>query len=87
MGGTVTVSSIEQWPNLYDGGMPTCGAISLYEGLNTYWDFYVLSNALAGMTATYPIPEDYTAVGYIDVTNNLAAALGWFPYVLNAQGI
>jgi pimeloyl-ACP methyl ester carboxylesterase len=87
MGGSITVSSIEQWPNLYDGGMPTCGAVSLYETLDTHWDFYVLSNALAGSTATHPIPDDYLGVGYPVVTDNLAIAPGWFPYALNAQGI
>ena len=87
MGGAVTVSSIEQWPDLYDGGMPTCGSLTLYAGFDTYLDFYVLSNALAGTTATYPIPEDYASAGYPSVVNHLAGAPGYFPYLLNSQGI
>ena len=87
MGGGITVTSIEQWPDIYDGGMPTCGLIAAYEEFDYLWDFYVLSNALAGYDASYPIPEDYVSSGdYSSVVNSLTYAPGYFPYILNSEG-
>ncbi|MEJ2512922.1 MAG: prolyl oligopeptidase family serine peptidase, partial [Anaerolineales bacterium] len=87
MGGAVTVSSIEQWPNLYDGAMPTCGSVSQYEEYDYIWDYYVLASALTEHDATYPIPDDFVTSGqYAAVVNELAASPGMFPYLLNEQG-
>lgn len=87
MGGGISVSSIEQWPDIYAGGMPTCGLIAPYKEFDYLWDFYVLSNALAEHDATFPIPEDFVTSGdYATVVNTLAGAPGYFPYLLNPEG-
>ena len=88
MGGGITITSVEQWPNLYDGAMPTCGLLAPYEALDVYWDYYVLVGALAGKDATYPIPEDFVTSGdYAEAVNQLAMLPGYFPFVLNDQGL
>lgn len=87
MGGGIAVTSIEYFPYFYDGALPLCGLLSAYEMLDTWWDYYVISSALAGTEATYPIPEDFITSGDYDVVKDaLAAAPGYFPYLLNAQG-
>ena len=87
MGGGIAVTSVEQWPNLYDGALPACGLLAPYEELDVLWDYYVLASALAGVDASYPIPEDFVTSGdYDEVKDALAGAPGWFPFFLNAQG-
>jgi len=87
MGGGITITSVEQWPDIYAGGMPTCGLIAPYEEFDYLWDFYVLSNALAEHDATFPIPEDFVTSGdYTTVVNSLASTPGSFPYELNPDG-
>lgn len=88
MGGGITVTSIEQWPDIYDGGMPTCGLLAAYEEFDYLWDFYVISSAMAGYDATYPIPEDFVSGGgYSSVVNSLTPFSGYFPYILNTEGL
>jgi pimeloyl-ACP methyl ester carboxylesterase len=88
MGGTITALSVEQWPNLYNGGMPTCGSMDPYLETDLVWDFYVLINALGGFEATYPIPSDFVSSGqYQTVLDTLATDPGMFPYYLNEQGV
>jgi dienelactone hydrolase len=88
MGGGIALTSVEQWPNLYDGGMPTCGLLAPYEELDVLWDYYVLINALAEYDATYPIPEDFFSSGdYASAVNQLTVIPGYFPFLLNPQGM
>ena len=88
MGGGITVNSIEQWPDIYDGGMPICGLLTAYEEFDYLWDFYVISTTLAGYDATFPIPEDFVfSGGYSSVVNSLTSVPGFFPYILNTEGL
>ena len=86
MGGGVTVTSIEQWPNLYDGAMPTCGAVADYTVFDHLLHYLLASQALAGVEAEFPIPGDFSSTTYPIVKDNLAAAPGLFPFALNSQG-
>ena len=71
MGGHVTARSIEQYPSLYDGAMPLCGAVGDVELFDFFLDFNAVSQALAGIDAL-PIPADYQSV----VVPQIMAALG-----------
>jgi len=87
MGSGITITSVEQWPGIYDGGMPTCGALDMYEMFDAAWDYYVLANALAGYDATFPVPEDFVTSGdYAAVVEELAGLPGMYPYILNEKG-
>jgi hypothetical protein len=86
MGGAITVTSIEQWPNTYDGAMPVCGALAIYENIDYLLDYYVVSNALAGFDASLPIPDGYATGTYQDIKAALELFPGTFPYLLNTQG-
>jgi len=91
MGGGVSLTSVEQWPHLYNGAMPTCGLLAPYEALDVYWDYYVLVSALSAIVdkdATYPIPEDFVTSGdYAEAVNLLTDIPGPFPFLLNDQGL
>jgi len=86
MGGAVTVNAIEQYPNTYDGAMPTCGTLDTYQNLDYTFDYYALSNALAGEEAVFPIPTGYSTTGYPIVKSKLELFPGTYPFTLNAQG-
>lgn len=86
MGGAITVNTIEQYPNVYDGAMPVCGALATYESLDYLFDYYALSNALAGLDAVFPIPAGYSATTYPVVKSNLELVPDTYPFTLNAQG-
>ncbi len=87
MGSGITITSIEQWPDIYDGGMPTCGALDMYAMFDAAWDYYVLASALAEADATFPVPVDFVISGdYAAVVNELTSIPGYFPYLLNEKG-
>lgn len=87
LGGGISVKSVEQYPELYDGGLPFCGSIAPYEEYDAVWDYYVLITALAGMEASYPIPADFISGGdFALAKDTLAAFPGSYPYVLNTAG-
>ena len=87
MGGGIAVTSVEQWPNLYDGAMPTCGTLDQYVENDSLWDYYVLINALAGKEASYPVPEDFVTSGaYAAILDEFVDESGTFPLNLNEKG-
>jgi pimeloyl-ACP methyl ester carboxylesterase len=86
MGGAITVNTIEQYPDVYDGAMPVCSSLATYENLDYLLDYYALSNALAGMDAVFPIPSDYSTTIYPEVKSKLELIPGTYPFTLNAQG-
>ncbi len=86
MGGHITAVTIEQWPNAYDGAMPACGVLGDYELFDFFLDFNLVAQALAGIDATYPPPDDYLSVTVPAVKANLELFPGTFPFTLNQQG-
>ena len=57
MGGHVTARAIEQFPNLYDGALPACGAMGDVALFDYLLDYNLVAAAFAGLDAaelTYP---------------------------------
>lgn len=57
MGGHVTASAIERFPNLYDGALPACGVMGDVELFDYFLDYNLGAAAYAGLdaaTLTYP---------------------------------
>ncbi len=86
MGGHVVATMIEQWPNAYDGAMPTCGNMIDYETFNYLLDFHVASQLLAGVDSQYPLPEGYLATTYQYIKTQLELFPGTYPFTLNGNG-
>ncbi len=84
MGGHITGVAIEQYPNAYVGALPMCGVMGDNELFDYFLDFNLVAEALTGVQAEFPFPDDYqTAVVPI-----VKSALGpSHPFVLNAQGV
>ncbi|SNS65311.1 hypothetical protein SAMN05421812_101271 [Asanoa hainanensis] len=62
MGGYVIGRSLEEYPRLYDGGLPMCGVMGDQRLIDYFLDYQLTSEALSGIT-TYPAGADYlTAV-------------------------
>ena len=55
MGGHITASAIEQYPNAYDGAMPICGALGDYELFDYFLDFNVAAQQLGTGSSTFPV--------------------------------
>lgn len=75
MGGHVTGVAIEQWPNAFDGALPTCGVMGDSELFDYFLDTYLLAEHFAGNEPAVPTPDDYYTSGADEVT---FAALGYF---------
>lgn len=86
MGGAITVNAIEQYPNVYTGALPICGSLATYENLDYLFEYYALSNALAGLDAVFPIPSGYSTTIYPEVKSNLELIPDTYPFTLNVQG-
>lgn len=86
MGGHVTAVAIEQWPKAYDGAMPVCGVLGDYRLFDFFTDFNLVAQALAGVDAQFPPPDDYLSVTVPAVKASLEVIPGTFPFTLNAQG-
>jgi pimeloyl-ACP methyl ester carboxylesterase len=83
MGGHVTGVAIEQYPQVYAGALPMCGVMGDSELFDFFLDFGVVAQALAGVPAEFPVPDDFMT----NVVPVVKAALGpAFPFALNAQG-
>ena len=54
MGGHVIGAAIEQFPNLYDGAMPTCGVMGDVELFDYFLDYNLGAAAIADVEVTYP---------------------------------
>jgi pimeloyl-ACP methyl ester carboxylesterase len=86
MGSQVAAVMIEQWPNTYDGAMPCCGVMGDYEIWDFRLDFNAVAQALAGVYAGIPVPEDYLTTYVPDIKQNLEPDPGLFPFSLNENG-
>jgi len=84
MGGHITGVAIEQYPQAYAGALPMCGVMGDSELFDYFLDFNLVAQALAGVQAEFPFPEDYQTA----VVPVVRAALGApYPLVLNARGL
>lgn len=67
MGGHIVARSIEQYPNAYDGALPTCGALGDSALFSYFLDVNVTAAALAGTKAPFPTTDaQYTS--FVDST-------------------
>jgi pimeloyl-ACP methyl ester carboxylesterase len=87
MGGHVVGRSLEQYPEFYAAGLPMCGVLGDNRLFDTYLDYNVVAQALAGVRA-YPPPPDYLAnqVPRIEVALGLATLTPTGPDTTNALG-
>ena len=60
MGGHITGVAIEQYPNAYDGAMPTCGVMGDNKLFDYFADNHFVAHALAGLDVPYPFPANYS---------------------------
>jgi hypothetical protein len=87
MGGYVIGRSLEQYPHLYDGGLPMCGVLGDQRLIDYFLDFQLTAQALAGVRA-YPPPADYltNAVPAIQETLGIDALTPTAPEPDTAEG-
>jgi pimeloyl-ACP methyl ester carboxylesterase len=84
MGGHITGVAIEQHPQAYAGALPMCGVMGDNELFDYFLDFNLVAQALAGIQAQFPFPDDYQTA----VVPAVKAALGpAYPAVLNGDGL
>lgn len=87
MGGHVTARSLEQYPGVYAGAMPMCGAIGDHQLFDFFLDYNLVAQDLAD-TPAYPIPADYLTrvVPQIQTTLGLAGLRPGGPDTLTERG-
>ena len=83
MGGHITGVAIEQYPRAYAGALPMCGVMGDNELFDYFLDFNLVAQALAGVPAPFPFPDDYLAAVVPDVQAALGPA---YPALLNPFG-
>ncbi len=83
MGGHITVVTVEQFPNLYDGALPMCGVLADTELFDFFLDYNVVAEAASGVDVPFPPPDDYLATWVPQITAQLGPA---FPTQLDADG-
>lgn len=69
MGGHVTASAIERFPNTYDGALPACGVMADVELFDYFLDYNLGAAAFAGLDAedlTYP-DDDWVNDEVVDI--------------------
>lgn len=59
MGSHITAVMLEQWPNKYSGALMACGVLGDYESFDYYLDINLVAQALAGVQAEFPEPDNY----------------------------
>jgi alpha-beta hydrolase superfamily lysophospholipase len=72
MGGYVTGLAIQNRPNYYAGAMPVCGVMGDHELYDYFLDVVLGVQAITGITATYPLPDNWLT----DIVPQLARILG-----------
>lgn len=87
MGGYVIGRSLEQYPDLYAGGLPMCGVMGDQRLIDYFLDFQLTAQALAGIRA-YPAPADYltNAVPAIQANLGIRTLTPLAPEPTTAQG-
>ena len=87
MGGYVIGRSLEEYPKLYDGGLPMCGVMGDQRLIDYFLDFQLTAEALSGVT-TYPAGADYltTVVPAVQQKLGIATITPVAPEPANALG-
>ena len=83
MGGHITVVTVEQFPNLYDGALPMCGVLADTELFDFFLDYNAVAQAASGVDVPFPPPTDYLTGWVPQIKAQLGPA---FPAVLDADG-
>ena len=78
MGGHITAAAIEQYPNAYDGAMPTCGVLADYELFDYFLDFNLGAQQLGTGSSTFPV-DPATYLGTTVPAIKLALSGGAWP--------
>lgn len=87
MGGHITAVIIEQFPNLFAGAMPICGAVGDYETFDFVLDYNLAAQQLGTNSSIFPVePMLYAGLTVPTIKANLESALGLWPVGLNQQG-
>lgn len=87
MGGHITAVIIEQYPQLFDGALPACGAIGDYALFDYFLDFTLAGQQLGTGSSQYPVDTIPYLFGTVPaIKSNLEAFPGGWPVVLNADG-
>lgn len=87
MGGHISAVIIEQFPNLFVGAMPICGAVGDYETFDFILDFNLAAQQLGTGYSVFPVePTTYVTSTVPSIKANLEAAPGLWPLALNQQG-
>ena len=59
MGSHIIAVMLEQWPTKYSGAAMGCGVLGDYEAFDYYLDINLVAQALAGVQAQFPEPDNY----------------------------
>ncbi|QBY02953.1 phthalyl amidase [Thalassotalea sp. HSM 43] len=87
MGGHVSAIMIEQFPQMFAGAMPVCGALNDYENFDFILDFNLGAQQLALGSSIFPVqPETYVTQTVPSIKQNLQSQPGGWPVLLNQQG-
>ncbi|WOH39057.1 hypothetical protein RI844_07495 [Thalassotalea fonticola] len=87
MGGHITAVIIEQFPKLFAGAMPICGAVGDYETFDFVLDFNLAAQQLGTDTSIFPVePFTYVTATVPSIKANLESAPNTWPVGLNQQG-
>ena len=87
MGGHITAVAIEQYPNLFDGALPICGALGDYALFDFYLDFNLAAQQLGVGFSEFPVdPFGYIVQTVPAIKGNLELSPGGWPLFLNAEG-
>ncbi|WNC67508.1 hypothetical protein RI845_13395 [Thalassotalea nanhaiensis] len=87
MGGHITAVIIEQFPNLFAGAMPICGAVGDYESFDFILDFNLAAQQLGTGSSVFPVePFTYVTATVPSIKANLESAPNMWPTGLNQKG-
>ena len=88
MGGFVAALSVEHFPNIYDGALPACGALSGLENFDVRLDFNLAAEQIALGTSSWPVdPDTYFSTTVPAIKEALLTDTGSWPTGLNADGL
>jgi len=87
MGGHITAVIIEQYPQLFAGALPICGALADYDLFDFFLDYNLAAQQLGVGGSTYPIdPVTYLFGTVPAIKSNLESVPGGWPIFLNSDG-
>jgi pimeloyl-ACP methyl ester carboxylesterase len=87
MGGHVTATAIEQFPETYHAALPICGALADYELFDFFLDFNVAAQELGLGSSAFPVePVSYLFQQVPAIQANLESFPGGWPVFLNDDG-